>query len=120
MNDATALTEPEEATTRHRRREAGNANKRLLLREVHDLEAIQPFQRLERHSPLHTDARGEICEIEVEAAGMLLDRPSEATGEERCRRPKVLGPHLLDVPVAQSPPILSARRQRNYVQGHGI
>lgn len=51
---------------------------------------------------------------------MLLDHSAESAGEERGRRPEMLRPHLLDVPVAQSPPIIRLSGQRDYVQGDGI
>ena len=120
MNEATALAETKQPTASDRWGEARHADYRLHYREVHDLETIQPPKRLEDDPSLHTDTRGEVRQIDGNAAWMLFDYPAEPSSQKRRRWPKVLRPHLLDVPVAQSPPIVGLSRHRNYVQRGGI
>jgi hypothetical protein len=120
MNEATALAQAKQPTASDRWGEARHADYRLLCREVHDLETIQPLECLDGNSRLHTDTRGETRKIDGNAAWMLFNHPAKPSSQKRRRWPKVLRPHLLDVPVAQSPPIIGLSRNRNYVQRDGI
>ena len=76
MNEPTALAETKKPAALDRGGEARHTNKRLLRREVHDLEAIQAFQRLDGDPPLHTDARCQVSKVDCDAAGVFLDHPS--------------------------------------------
>ena len=120
MNEATAVTEAKHPSALDRRGEARHTDKRLRCREVHDLEPIQPFERLERCPPLHGDSRGKLSQVDVDTAGVFLDHSTESSSDKRGRWSKVLRPHLLDVSIAQSPTIVGARRQGDNVQGRGI
>ena len=90
MNEATALAEAQHSGALHRRGKARHTHHRLLRREVDDLKPIQPFERLAGYSPLHTDTRCEVRQIDVDAARVFLDYPTESAGQQRRRRPKVL------------------------------
>lgn len=55
MNEATALAEAKHPGALHRRGQARDPDDRLFGRIVHDLEAIQPLQRLHGDTSLHAD-----------------------------------------------------------------
>ena len=59
----------------------------------------------------------DIIEADVDTARSLLKRSSKSPSKQRRRRPEMLRPHSFDVRVAQPPPIVSLRRERNHMQG---
>ncbi|MEP1126317.1 MAG: hypothetical protein ABJH68_20740 [Ilumatobacter sp.] len=120
MNEATALAEAKQASTLDRRGEAGHPDKQPFRREVHDLEPIQPFERLDGNPALHADTRCEICQVNIDTAGVFLDHPTEPSGQKRGSRTEVLRPHILDVSIAQSPSIIGLRRDWNYAEDGGL
>ncbi len=116
MNESTARAEAKDPPALHRRSEARHADQRPRRREVHDLEAMQASDRLAQDPPLHSHSRCQIDTIDFGPAGMLLHHPSEPACQKRRRWPDELRPHLLDVPIAQSPTIIGLSRDRNDVQ----
>lgn len=90
MNEPTALAEAQHPTALNRRGEARHADDRVLCREMHHLEAIEPIERLERDTPLYADVRRQVSEIDIDSTRMIFDHPTEPSGQKRGRGPEVL------------------------------
>ena len=116
MEKATSLGETEDPTTTNRWNEARHTDDRFAVRQVDDLEAMQSLERLDGGRALHPDARRQSDEVDFSPAGMLFHDSSEPASQKRRCRTDELRPHLLDVPIAQSPSIIGVGRDRNQVQ----
>ena len=77
---------------------------------VNHLESVKPVQGSNCNCRRDAKRTCEVADVHFGATGRASIDPRQSTSHQGRGRPEELRPHLLDIRVGQSPPIVSTRR----------